>query len=139
MFQGCTSLTSAPVLPATTLVQGCYSYMFRDCTSLTTAPALPAMTLAQYCYSSMFRSCTSLTTAPALPATTLAINCYYYMFNGCTSLSSVEVAFTTWTSGATDNWLKNVAASGTFTCPSTLPDTRGTSNIPTGWTKVDAA
>ena len=56
------------------------------------------------------------------------------MFNGCTSLSSVEVAFTTWTSGATDNWLSGVAASGTFTCPDELPDTRGASNIPEGWT-----
>ena len=89
----------------------------------------------------MFSNCTSLTTAPALPATTLANWCYMNMFQGCTSLSSVEVAFTNWT-GATQftlNWLDGVAASGTFTCPSVLPDTRGISNIPTGWTKVDAA
>ena len=35
----------------------CYSYMFRGCTSLTTAPSLPATTLANYCYSSMFQGC----------------------------------------------------------------------------------
>lgn len=34
MFSGCTSLTTAPALPATTLVSDCYSYMFRNCTSL---------------------------------------------------------------------------------------------------------
>ena len=87
MFSGCTSLTQAPALPATTLVDYCYSYMFSGCTSLTQAPALPATTLAAYCYSSMFSGCTSLTQAPALPATTLVNICYSYMFEGCTSLT----------------------------------------------------
>ena len=31
MFQGCTSLTSAPSLPATTLAGSCYRYMFSGC------------------------------------------------------------------------------------------------------------
>ena len=87
MFEDCTNLTQAPALPATTLAAGCYQGMFQDCTSLTQAPALPATTLANYCYSSMFRSCTSLTNAPALPATTLATYCYSGMFDGCTSLT----------------------------------------------------
>jgi surface protein len=34
MFSGCTALTQAPELPATTLVDNCYNYMFQDCTSL---------------------------------------------------------------------------------------------------------
>ena len=87
MFQGCTSLTQAPALPATTLATECYSGMFSDCTSLTQAPALPATTLSSNCYSSMFGGCTSLTQAPALPATTLAEGCYSSMFGGCTSLT----------------------------------------------------
>ena len=86
MFLGCTALTQAPELPATTLAESCYSFMLDGCTSLTQAPALPATTLAPYCYRSMFYGCTSLTKAPALPATTLADSCYYSMFNGCTSL-----------------------------------------------------
>ena len=88
MFYGCTSLTAAPSLPATTLANYCYYYMFRGCTSLTAAPALPATTLANYCYSYMFRGCTSLTAAPSLPATTLAEYCYSYMFYGCESLTA---------------------------------------------------
>ena len=88
MFECCTSLTTAPALPATTLANSCYNYMFKDCTSLTTAPALPATTLAMYCYSGMFHNCASLTTAPALPATTLTDNCYSGMFAGCTSLTT---------------------------------------------------
>ena len=88
MFKQCTSLTTAPELPATTLADYCYSGMFTQCTSLTTAPALPATTLAIYCYDSMFAACTSLTQAPALPATTLADWCYYKMFYNCTSLTT---------------------------------------------------
>jgi len=88
MFRECTSLTTAPVLPATTLAESCYIGMFADCTSLTTAPALPATTLASECYRSMFSGCRALTTAPALPATTLASNCYNGMFWGCTSLTT---------------------------------------------------
>ena len=87
MFYGCTSLTQAPALPATTLATSCYNSMFRDCTSLTQVPALPATTLANYCYQSMFSGCTSLAQAPALPATTLASSCYRSMFFGCTSLT----------------------------------------------------
>lgn len=89
MFYGCTSLISAPALPATTLATQCYYFMFGGCTSLTIAPALPATTLAEGCYGSMFSGCTSLTTAPALPATTLADKCYKSMFYGCTNLTTV--------------------------------------------------
>lgn len=86
MFSGCTSLTTAPDLPATTLAASCYASMFKGCTSLTVAPALPATTLPSTCYHSMFYGCTSLTTAPELPATLLSYQCYYGMFQGCTRL-----------------------------------------------------
>ena len=86
MFSGCTSLTTAPELPATTLANYCYSFMFQGCTSLTTAPALPATKLATGCYSTMFGGCKALTTAPALPATTLVSDCYFRMFYYCPSL-----------------------------------------------------
>ena len=118
----------------------CYYNMFNGCTSLTQAPELPATTLANNCYSGMFYNCTSLTTAPDLPATTLANGCYSEMFKYCSNLSSIDVSFTTWNNtNSTPRWVDGVAASGTFTCPAELPDTRGTSNIPEGWTKVDAA
>ena len=91
MFKDCTSLTTAPELPATTLAVGCYFEMFFRCTSLTVAPVLPATTLADRCYDGMFHRCTSLTSAPELPATTLADDCYSYMFDGCTSLTTAPV------------------------------------------------
>ena len=34
MFWGCTALTTAPVLPATTLATRCYSFMFQGCSNL---------------------------------------------------------------------------------------------------------
>ena len=137
MFSGCTSLTQAPKLPATTLADYCYNSMFSGCTSLTSAPELPATTLASNCYANMFRGCTSLTSAPKLPATTLANNCYYFMFQRCRKLSSIDVSFTAWDpTSATTRWVDGVAASGTFTCPAELPDTRGVNNIPAGWTIV---
>ena len=58
----------------------CFRYLFNVCTSLTTAPELPATTLAQGCYTGMFHNCSSLTTAPELPATTLIGTCYANMF-----------------------------------------------------------
>ena len=76
MFGGCSSLTQAPELPATTLADYCYSSMFLGCSSLSQAPVLPATTLADSCYDSMFSKCTSLTQAPELPATTLSSSCY---------------------------------------------------------------
>ena len=113
LFKGCTSLTTAPELPATTLEESsyynmfsgsgivvapelpattlggaCYRSMFNGCTSLTTAPELPATTLVNWCYVDMFKGCTSLTTAPELPATTLAESSYKSMFDGCTSLTT---------------------------------------------------
>lgn len=106
MFYGCTSLTTAPALPATTLASNCYQAMFGNCASLTTAPALPATTLASSCYQGMFFNCTSLADAPALPATTLASFCYNNMFAGCTKLASIEVSFSAWdTTVATNGWV----------------------------------
>ena len=88
-----TALATAPVLPATTMAQICYQSMFEDCPNLTSAPVLPAtdLTNAGACYAGMFAGCTSLTTAPVLPATILEETCYWRMFAGCTSLTSAPV------------------------------------------------
>ncbi|MBE6332382.1 MAG: hypothetical protein E7070_08780 [Bacteroidales bacterium] len=134
MFIYCSALTQAPALPATTLTKECYRGMFQG-TGLTQAPELPATTLAQDCYKYMFFNCQGLTKSPALPAKTLATECYYQMFQGCSNLNEVTAAFTTWTSGATTNWLYGVASTGHFYCPPTLDQTQtGASYIPTGWT-----
>lgn len=136
MFSGCTSLTTAPVLPATTLIAGCYSNMFSGCTSLTTAPVLSATTLANYCYQSMFSGCTSLTTAPVLPATTLANSCYNSMFQNCSNLNYIKAMFTTTPSNTyTQNWVNGVSTEGTFVKNSAATwKITGNNGVPTGWT-----
>ena len=87
LFRDCTSLTKAPILPATTLAPKCYSSMFFGCNSLKDAPSLPATSLSPECYSDMFWGCTALTQAPSLPATILSKKCYQNMFRGCTALT----------------------------------------------------
>ena len=100
MFRGCTGLTQAPALPATTLAAYCYEYMFYGCTGLTQAPALPATTLKNYCYQYMFQGCTSLTQAPAMPATALAEGCYMFMFEFTAITAIPKIMATTY---ATDS------------------------------------
>jgi hypothetical protein len=49
MFWGCTSLTQAPELPATTLTTGCYQYMFYNCTNLNHIKCLATDISASQC------------------------------------------------------------------------------------------
>ena len=87
LFQWCTTLVSTPVLPASTLSNGCYYEMFYRCEMLTSAPTLPATVLAEDCYDLMFYWCISLKAPPVLRATALERRCYYAMFFGCSSLT----------------------------------------------------
>ena len=91
MFRACTSLTSAPALPATTVAEGCYFNMFRKCTGLTSVAniTLPAMELQPDCYREIFRDCSGLTSVPVFPAPILVARCYQQMLSGCTSLTSI--------------------------------------------------
>ena len=140
MFGSCTSLTTAPELPATTLSGGCYMGMFRECTSLTTAPKLPATMLTSYCYTCMFQGCTSLATAPELPATTLADSCYQYMFEGCNNLNYIKCLATDISAtDCTNSWVNQVASTGTFIKHPNMNNwTTSVNGIPSGWTVEDA-
>jgi hypothetical protein len=114
--------------------------MFRNCTSLTTAPELPATMLASNCYNGMFYDCTSLTSAPELPAPELARCCYYFMFYGCSNLNYIKCLATDISAtDCTKNWVNGVSSTGTFV---KHPDVNswavGNSGIPSGWTVVDA-
>lgn len=141
LFYDCTSLLSSPKLSATSITKYCYYRLFSGCSSLASAPeSLPAATLLQGCYSSMFRDCSALVTAPHLVAALPVNQCYNNMFSGCSALQEIRVALVTWQDAqyaCTTTWVDNVAAEGTFYCRSTLPNTRGVDNIPTGWAKVD--
>lgn len=136
MFRACTSLSSIPELPSTTVAEGCYFNMFRKCTSLTTADIeLPATTLSTDCYREIFRDCSNLTSLPIFSATTLATRCYQQMLSGCTSLTSITCLATN--ISATDcllNWVQGINTTGTFyKDPSMNSWVKGT-NVPSNWT-----
>lgn len=59
--------------------------MFRRCTSLTTAPELPATTLAYTCYNEMFLGCTNLNHITMLATDISASGCLYDWVNGVAS------------------------------------------------------
>jgi len=137
MFGTTTMLQKPPkILPATTLAKSCYFNMFLSASTLTEAPILPAMTLTENCYRAMFYSCTNLTTAPELPAPTLATNCYYQMFDQCSKLNYIKCLATNILAASNrTNWVRNVAASGTFVKAASMTSwPTGTNGIPSGWT-----
>lgn len=141
MFNGCTSLRTAPVLPATTLKGNCYESMFGGCSSLVNAPELPATTTQADCYRGMFVNCTSLVNAPELSATILDSSAYAHMFNGCTNLAYIKMMglrstysnkeiideMYEWVTGAALNgvFVKNAKATWNYS---------GMSAVPRGWT-----
>ncbi len=77
LFYYVESLISAEnlILPATELAKGCYSHMFQGCSSLTTAPVLCATTLAENCYYDMFNGCSSLNSITCLATNISAEEC----------------------------------------------------------------
>ena len=136
MFMGCSSLTVAPQLPATTINTQCYAHMFRNCTSLISAQyILPATTTYRSCYEQMFRKCTQLTTAPILPALSLAQTCYYYMFAESQKINYIKAMFTTIGRDSISQWVQGVSSSGTFVKNTNATWTNtGANGVPTGWT-----
>ena len=129
------------ILPALTLVEGCYRAMFSWCTYLTIAPQLPATTLAKFCYWYMFESC-AITTAPDLLAETLVNSCYGSMFTACASLNFIKcMAITGFNqTDCKKGWTTGVASSGTFVKDSGVSVNtwgRGANGIPTNWLVYD--
>ena len=95
----------------------------------------------RYCYFEMFCFCTKLTTAPVLPATTLEFKCYCAMFYGCTSLNHIKCLATDISEkDCTEDWVYNVASTGTFVKASSMNNwSTGSSGIPSGWTVTNAS
>lgn len=125
---------SGLVLPSN-VTPHCYRGMFNECTSLILAPILPATTLAEYCYYQMFHR-TRLKEAPELPALELVSNCYKQMFFECGSLNYVKALFLTTPSDTyTNSWLRLVSSTGTFVKNANAQwDVRGINGIPDNWT-----
>lgn len=102
MFMGCTSLHSAPDLPATELAEKCYFQMFYGCSGLTSIPSLPSAVTwlgtsnrRRYCYQ-MFQNCTGIKELKGSlfgETLTLQSGCFEDMFANCTGLTKVDKDF----------------------------------------------
>lgn len=121
-----------------------FENLFDGCTTLISAPQLPSVTLPNGCYARMFRGCSSLRVAPRINATTVNLYALREMFYNCSSLSELEVAFrssSSWGTLRALNWLSGVSSTGTFYCPIALGTndtiTRGASACPVGWTVIN--
>ena len=139
MFDGCVLLEEATeALPITTMSgSNCCRGMFQGSTSLKKIPAiLPAETLVSGCYSYMFCECPEIERAPELPALTLVSNCYQAMFQIFTKLNYIKAMFTTAPSTSyTQTWVYGVASRGTYVMNNDATyTTRRTNGIPTNWT-----
>ena len=125
-------------LPATSFESGtnqAYASMFEGCSSMTTAPELPATTLGTSCYLTMFSGCSSLTESPVLPAPTIATTAYQGMFQNCSKLKKITCLATSGMGTNTSNWVSGVATSGTFIKASSADwGGTGAARIPSGWT-----
>jgi hypothetical protein len=83
--------------------------MFEGCTSLTTAPELPATTLASYCYDSMFYGCSKLNYIKMLATDISATSCLSnWVYNVSPTGTFVKNKNATWTvtgtSGVPSGW-----------------------------------
>ena len=83
--------------------------MFMNCTSLTTAPELPATTLAENCYSQIFDGCSNLNYIKMLATNISASRCLNYWVDGVASSGifvkkSAMTNLPTGTSGIPSGW-----------------------------------
>lgn len=102
MFSGCTGIIDASnlVLAPSTSSSGRYSSMFEGCTSLTKAPVLPAKTLQSMSYKGMFSGCTSLEYIKCLATNISATYCLYKWVAGVPSGGTfVKKEGVTWPTG----------------------------------------
>lgn len=93
MYNGCTSLTTAPSVTISSISSGwSCSLMFNNCTSLTDASSihLNATEIPTQGYDEMFFGCSGLITPPTITssALTLSSKALEKMFSGCTSLTT---------------------------------------------------
>lgn len=125
-------------LPAPTVAFQ-YRFCFKLCTSLIAAPPLAHISsFSNYCFGGMFEECTSLTTAPSLPVVTTeqGTKAFSTMFNGCSQLAYVKDISTVASGDWRQNWLRQVASTGTFVQKSGVTWPSGDNGIPSNWTIV---
>ena len=134
------SLLNYTDIDGTSLKRGCFYGMFYNSKKLTDASKLNLSdtSLVSNCYQDLFYGCSSLNQAPELAAEILQPYCYKRLFAYCPLLTEITVyANDISASNCTNNWLSNVASTGTFNnYGSATYKTNSSSGIPSGWTEV---
>lgn len=144
LFEDCTSLTTAPEMPAVRIGKGSYWGTYIRCTSLEKGPSiLPALNVEKFSYRNMFQDCIKLVESPRLMFTTFTDdrsgNEIENMFYRCNKLEKITVKFTKWRKSSyiqeyhTLNWVYGVSSNGNFYCPKELPIEFSENGIPPGW------
>lgn len=151
LFSGCTALTKSPKFYKSQTNAGAhyaFAYMFEGCTNLAEEPenfnTQNGYVRSNYLYKGMFKGCTSLENVE-LNFLTLyddssytSTGAFEEMFDGCTNLNEIKLLQYRGTFDTThfNNWVRDVAASGTFIWNGT-DTTTGDYAIPSGWTIQD--
>lgn len=131
-------LKSAPDVIAYVAGKHSLHCTFKDCTALINPPSVSIERVDEHSCEETFRGCTSLVSTPELKPLVLSDSSYYRMFHGCSSLKKVVTKMTDISgTNCLYQWLRDVAATGEFYCPSSLVIPSGASGIPSGWTRIE--
>ena len=117
--------------------------MFSNCEKLTTAPELPATTLAEGCYTYMFACCKKLSSVTCKATDLSAPGCLADWLNGAGTDESVTTK-TIYISSAYSAYIADMNSSLEVTTDdaqinTNVPWKKGNHGIPAGWTIAAAA
>ena len=132
-----TGIVELPELPAKYLDYGSYQLMCENCSSLEYVGDINVISLENSSLDEMFRECPKLTKAPKITSQYYGEGCLGQLYYRSKNVNEIVVDFESWTNSDgdafTDSWVKDVASTGKFYCPSSLPEEYGVSRIPVGW------
>lgn len=139
MFAYCSGLTATPEFTITSTLDGEFTGMFQNCSALYDLSKIRfnATAINAGTFMNMFQNCTSLKEGLDIRSTTsIGTNAITNMYSGCTSLNVAYAPTVTWNTAKSNNWLNNVAATGTLYADESIINSIPTSNAsgcPTGW------
>lgn len=141
MYADCTNLTKVMDLSNILKIDN-GNAMYKNCTSLTEVSDNNNVNEINDCRD-MYSGCTNLKTGMDLskvkvikkPEYSWITNGFCNMYNNCSKLEEIIAPnISVWDTNKFTNWVKGVAAKGTFYKPKGLEIPTGNNGIPTGWT-----
>ena len=138
LLKGKDNLESATTIEANNAFYGLFAGAEKLVNNTERLLVLPATTLMEGCYQDMFNGCKGIEKAPELPAPKLEKNCYQEMFYDCAKLNHVKcLATDIKAEGSTKDWLGKAGteATGEKVLETLVPMTANSDDgVPTSWT-----